>query len=343
MEVTTEEEYYQRRQENLNSEEFFSNANGLESIGKVRSYWSLDNYRQVELPSGFYLEISDETFHRDLNLISEHDRFYAIVSKFYLSGHHTVISPPGIEGVETSYAETGGHHYLFYLPQLEEIEQFHRGDRLFKLIISTDLEFLRTFCTNLDDVPQLLRPAIESNAAPQFHRPVGKLTPAMKTIIQQIWQTPYRGAIGRMYLEGKVLELVALQLAQLRESDREKPPSIHLKPNDIERIYQAKEILIQQYANPPLLIDLAKQVDVNDCKLKQGFRHVFGTTVFGYLHQHRMELAKQLLQEGHLSVGAVANAVGYATQGRFAIAFKRKFGITPKECRLGNLSNIVSL
>jgi AraC family transcriptional regulator, transcriptional activator of the genes for pyochelin and ferripyochelin receptors len=58
-------------------------------------------------------------------------------------------------------------------------------------------------------------------------------------------------------------------------------------------------------------------------------------TAFGYLHHHRMELARQLLLEGHLSVGAVALAVGYATQGRFAIAFKRKFGITPRDCRLG--------
>ncbi|MEH2256321.1 hypothetical protein [Nostoc sp.] len=31
----------------------------------------------------------------------------------------------------------------------------------------------------------------------------------------------------------------------------------------------------------------------------------------------------------------IANLVGYAQQGHFAIAFKRKFSITPSECLSG--------
>ena len=71
-------------------------------------------------------------------------------------------------------------------------------------------------------------------------------------------------------------------------------------PAIVCRIHQAKDILIRQIDNPPSLLSLARQVGINDFKLKQGFRQVFGTTVFGYLHSHRMERAAQLLQGNHI-------------------------------------------
>jgi len=126
-----------------------------------------------------------------------------------------------------------------------------------------------------------------------------------------------------------------LQLAQILETEQNRQTLINLKASDIERIYHAKDILISQYDNPPTLLDLARRVGVNDNKLKLGFREVFGITVFGYLHNYRMEMAQMLLQEGKQSVAEVASHVGYSNPGHFAAAFKRKFGMSPKVCRLG--------
>ncbi|WP_298908688.1 AraC family transcriptional regulator [uncultured Nostoc sp.] len=55
---------------------------------------------------------------------------------------------------------------------------------------------------------------------------------------------------------------------------------------------------------------------------------------------YRMEKARQLLCEGKLSVATVANIVGYANTGHFAVAFKRKFSISPSACRLGEKPTI---
>jgi len=85
--------------------------------------------------------------------------------------------------------------------------------------------------------------------------------------------------------------------------------------------------------NPPSLMDLARQVGINDYKLKSGFRQIFGTTVFGYLQTCRMERAKQLLAEQQLSIAAIAHVVGYASQSRFCHAFKQRYGMTPIACR----------
>jgi AraC-like DNA-binding protein len=46
-------------------------------------------------------------------------------------------------------------------------------------------------------------------------------------------------------------------------------------------------------------------------------------------------MAKMLLQEGEQNVAEVASYVGYSNPGHFAAAFKRKFGMSPKICRLG--------
>jgi AraC-like DNA-binding protein len=76
-------------------------------------------------------------------------------------------------------------------------------------------------------------------------------------------------------------------------------------------------------------MELARIVGINDCKLKAGFRQVFGTTVFGYLHDCRMERSRQLLEAGEMSVTEAARAVGFVSRGHFAAAFKRRFGVNP--------------
>jgi AraC-like DNA-binding protein len=69
-----------------------------------------------------------------------------------------------------------------------------------------------------------------------------------------------------------------------------------LKPDYIDRIYRAREILLQNLHQPLSLTDLAQQVQLNDYSLKCGFRQVFGKTVFGYLHDYRMKQASQLFR-----------------------------------------------
>lgn len=65
----------------------------------------------------------------------------------------------------------------------------------------------------------------------------------------------------------------------------------------VERIHYTKDILIRNSNNPPSLLALARQVGLNDCTLKKGFRQVFGTSAFGYLHDYRMQQVQQLLLE----------------------------------------------
>jgi AraC-like DNA-binding protein len=162
---------------------------------------------------------------------------------------------------------------------------------------------------------------------PGFHLQRSALTPTMQAALYQVLQCPFTGAARQIYLEGKALELLGLYLAeQCSVAGRS---AVSLRPDDVDRIHAAKTLLLTQLDNPPTLIELARQVGMNDCKLKSGFKQVFGTTVFGCLHAHRMEQAHQLLLEGRLTVLEVALAVGYASPSRFSVAFKQTFGVNP--------------
>ncbi|NJS42127.1 helix-turn-helix transcriptional regulator [Candidatus Gracilibacteria bacterium] len=110
---------------------------------------------------------------------------------------------------------------------------------------------------------------------------------------------------------------------------------------EIEKICEAKDILLQRLDRPPSLIELARQVGMNDCTLKRGFRQVFGMTAMSCLHHYRMELAQQLLTIGEMNVNQVATAIGYASRSSFYTAFRKQFGVSPHQYLTQNRKNSV--
>ncbi|MEX0267525.1 helix-turn-helix transcriptional regulator [Leptolyngbyaceae cyanobacterium UHCC 1019] len=203
------------------------------------------------------------------------------------------------------------------------------GDRMLKFDIHFSLAFFQRLVE--DDfrlLPIDLVQALQQSGHPEFWQ-VGETTPVMRSTLGQILDCPFQGATRRVYLEAKAVELIALRLAMLGEALEPKPTQ-RLKSNEIDRIHWARDILIEHLNDPPSLLKLARQVGLNDYKLKAGFREVFGTTVLGYLQVERMELARSLLVESAMRVKDVAEAVGYCKASQFSELFKRQFGVNPK-------------
>jgi len=64
------------------------------------------------------------------------------------------------------------------------------------------------------------------------------------------------------------------------------------------------------------------------------FAESTGMTPLDYVHAHRLEEAKQMLETGDLPVEAIANEVGYEDTSFFGRLFRRKVGLTPAQYRL---------
>ena len=149
--------------------------------------------------------------------------------------------------------------------------------------------------------------------------------------IHQILDCPYRGSLRRLYLESKTLELITHNLAQLVVDKNGHDKTFILQSDDIERVREARNVLIYDLEKPPTLLELARRVGINKNKLNQGFRHIFGTSVFDYLRIRRLEQARQLLENREKNVTEAAFEVGYAQQRNFSRAFKKHFGTNPKD------------
>jgi AraC-like DNA-binding protein len=197
-------------------------------------------------------------------------------------------------------------------------------------------EMLVSFIGRGGELPVEFQHLIRQSWQKHYTR-VGTTTPAMQRILWQIIRCPYQGLHKRMYLEGKALEVAALVLEEEQEIQQGRRSFLDLKPDYVDRIHHAREILRQNLHQPPSLMELARRVGLNDYSLKCGFKQVFGKTVFGYLHDYRMEQASQLLMSGEMKVEEVAEAIGFESRSYFSSAFRKKFGITPKtyqmQCR----------
>jgi AraC-like DNA-binding protein len=157
------------------------------------------------------------------------------------------------------------------------------------------------------------------------------VTPTMQALAQQMLHCPFYGAARRLYLQAKVFELLAFQLDALQADQGETAPPLTLKPGTVDCIYQARAILTAQLEHPPSVTELAQQVGLCDRTLRRGFRELFGTSVIGYLTQQRLNQAAQLLRQGDCTITEVANSVGYTHLGHFAAAFRKQFGVRPRE------------
>ncbi|MBD2566094.1 MULTISPECIES: helix-turn-helix transcriptional regulator [Nostoc] len=283
-------------------------------------------YGEIELRDGLYLAISEHQLHDDL-IIKLPERQHPLEYSFYLAGYNQ----------DKHFAVSSGQNRLWGsgLAPKEMYKSF-KSEKNIEINVHMEPELFRFFMgKEKKQLPQELTHLVRKPHQEYYSRS-GNTTPAMQVALQQILNCPYQGMMKRMYLESKVLELMVLLVEEDVSALKNKNDTFLLKPDDVERIHHAKEILLRDLENPPSLIELSRQVGLNDCTLKRGFRLVFNTTVFGYLHHHRLEQARKLLVTGEISISQASRRVGFSSRSYFATAFRKKFGINPKEFLIAN-------
>jgi len=159
-----------------------------------------------------------------------------------------------------------------------------------------------------------------------------QISPQMLHIVNDLLNCPLTGNLRNLMLEAKIIEFIALQLNQLVKEIPGKAPQ-KLKTSDRDALYALREFLHESYTKNHSLKNLAMCFGINEFKLKKGFKELFGTTVFDYLHDLRMEHAKQLLAANEVLVNEVSGMVGYKNANHFSTAFKRKYGLNPTQLR----------
>jgi AraC family transcriptional regulator, transcriptional activator of the genes for pyochelin and ferripyochelin receptors len=152
-------------------------------------------------------------------------------------------------------------------------------------------------------------------------------------VIYQIIHNRYSGDLQKLFLLSKSIELLVLcaescNLAAAHTAAGKNEVFIK-NPADKEKIIAVRDLINQRVDNPPSLSEIARTVGLNEYKLKKGFKETFQTTVFGYLTEQRLLLARQYLCDTDKTAAEISFELGYSTPQHFNNAFKKHFGTTP--------------
>ncbi|PQJ73906.1 helix-turn-helix domain-containing protein [Polaribacter gangjinensis] len=157
-----------------------------------------------------------------------------------------------------------------------------------------------------------------------------EIKPTVAIVLQQIINSNINSSIRELYVKGKIYELLSLHFQKDEASMGEYCPFL-VDEQNVLKIRKAKEIIISRMSEPPSLQELANEIGLNLKKLKEGFKQIYGDTVYSFLFDYKMEHARKLLESNQYNVNEVGLQVGYSTASHFIAAFRKKFGTTPKK------------
>lgn len=239
----------------------------------------------------------------------------------------------GDEDAPDTYHNLKGYqHNLILFTNNNLFRQWQNEGHSEILYVRIDIDFLKKYLprnaafTALNDKIANNLPGILS----KVHLP---LTPNISAVLNEILSCRKTGLYRNFYLQAKVIELLVLQFEQFEGqlAVTAKPDKL---PMYVEKMNHVRDILLDNLNTELSLKELANQVGTNEFDLKRNFKKVFGNTVFGYLHQHKMEKAKQLLLNANNKVATVAELMGYKYATHFTNAFKKYFGYLPHKLKL---------
>lgn len=142
--------------------------------------------------------------------------------------------------------------------------------------------------------------------------------------------------VRRIFLEGQAYEILTQQILQYH-SDVSKDGTVSLlRSSELTLIEQAAKRIREDLTEFSTIEKLAEEVGINVNKLQQGFKHLYRTTVNGYLQEKRMEMARNLMNNTDFNMSEITEMIGLSSKSYFSKSFKETYGILPSEFRKKN-------
>jgi len=105
------------------------------------------------------------------------------------------------------------------------------------------------------------------------------------------------------------------------------------KPHPDEDIIQIQIWLQDNYYRTILFPQLAERFGMSTRTLNRRFKNALGKTPLEYLQEIRINTARDLLKTSNLSIGDIADRIGYQDTSYFAGLFKKHWATTPQAYR----------
>ncbi|MFC4636066.1 helix-turn-helix domain-containing protein [Dokdonia ponticola] len=250
-----------------------------------------------------------------------------IAVAFYGSGNVDLTVTYGDK--QKKFTHTKGLTLSFYADQKVEFIHSVSSSKPLECIV------IATTANTIDNLPnhegELFGEMLNELVNPSDHYVEGPsfiMTPEMQSIIDSLFNIQYEGKTKMMFFRSQITALISHFFGQLANLHTEK-----IKTPEREKLYLAKEILLNNLDNPPSLNEISKQIGLNTFKLKKDFKAFFGVPVFKYLQNERLTLAHKMIRNEESTVQEAAWHVGYDSLSSFSNAFEKKFGYRPSQIK----------
>ncbi len=305
-----------------------ASANGvrLELNDRVASgYWEL-----FRPDSGILICVADGLYHRAYQEVIT-PKQDVITVRFVLSGKMSV-RLAGKRSIDIPQCSAS----VLHIKQSEDFELTISGNsHLCSVSFHLEPGILRDrFHLEGDRLPPLLRDLVfgAGGTRPPYNFPMSAHT---INVVNDVLKMRFEGGRRSAYAQAKMVELLC-RLFQEVEDEYLGNRQILTGPKQSVRkkVHRAHQILIANYMKPPPIASLAREVGLNRSTLSAEFKKVFGISIFAFSQDYRLDKARELLGNRDLSIQEVAEIVGYDYAANFTAAFKRKYGLLPKDIRV---------
>jgi AraC-like DNA-binding protein len=231
--------------------------------------------------------------------------------------------------LDQTYDLVGGHHNLMYSKEFD-IEVTPRTNTIETFGVQFPVDQFLAYTANGNDQLQRFGEAVMAGRGVMLADNWGGLNLRIQEVINQVLYCNYSEPMRKLFLLSKSLELLVLSAESYQLSSKE---NFIKTSTDKEKIIAVRDLINSRLNNPPGLTEIAQLVQLNEYKLKRGFKEIFQSTIFDYLTGQRLQLANQYLLDTDKTSAEIAYELGYASPQHFSNAFKKKFGVTPNSVR----------
>ncbi|MGW5387888.1 cupin domain-containing protein [Nocardia sp. NPDC003963] len=137
----------------------------------------------------------------------------------------------------------------------------------------------------------------------------------------------------------RLLDLLLIATLRTWFAGNEAPPWYHAYSDPL--VGRALRLLQHNPAHSWTVAELAREVGVSRAALARRFTELVGEPPMAFLTEWRLDLAADLLQGTDDTVETIARRVGYGSAFALSTAFKRQFGVSPRDHRLGAVAAAV--
>lgn len=194
-------------------------------------------------------------------------------------------------------------------------------------------KFLESMSCEISDLNPVMKQLFRDVEGKEMFNYHGSYSLKMANAFSQIAAFAPQEFERNLFLHGQAYNMLSIQLLEYQDAQSsEKNRSVLLK-RELSLIQEAARLIDEDILVFNTVENLSQKVGLNQNKLQNGFRELFGTTVNAYVQEKRLAIASVLIKNTEHSFTEIAYMVGITSKSYFSKIFKDRYGLTPSEIR----------